>query len=202
MFFPSATNASGKCRKIGPRHQTGNDLSLSMDTFMDRKVQELGLIDSYRGEVMNPHYTHERIARDDAPSSEPDELYRRKVGYTCWSVLGLRFDVSFTQNEFSRVFNQHNAYAERTILLRTLAYLIRTKDARILMESDAMHDYEPPPTRRRHDDPSLYEIAARYNLDAQDSAIPSPDNEHIEQQYLYSAQPVQLVFDRCRPRWT
>ena len=60
-----------------------------------------------------------------------------------------------------------------------MAYLIRMKDACILMESSAMHNYEHPPTRRRHDGIDLlpYEIAARYNLDAQDLAIPSPDKQ-------------------------
>ena len=61
------------------------------------------------------------------------------------------------------MFDQYNEYAERTILPGTLAYLIRTKDARILMDSDAMHEYEPPPTRRRHDDidGSPYGIASK-----------------------------------------
>ena len=123
-------------------------ISLSMETFMDTKIQELGLIDSYRGEVFNPHYTHKRISRDDLSSIEPDELYRRKVGSIGWGVLGLRFDVSFTHKELWRVFDQYNEYAERTILPRALAYLIRTKDARILMDFHAMHKYEPPPTCR------------------------------------------------------
>ena len=79
-------------------------ISLSMETFMDRKIQELGLIDSYRGDAWNPHYTHKRIARDDSSSIEPDELYRRKVGSIGWSVLGLRFDSSFTpQGAFARI---------------------------------------------------------------------------------------------------
>ena len=59
-----------------------------------------------------------------------------------------------------------------------------------------MHQYEPPPTRRRHDDidPSLYEIATRCNFDAQESIIPSPDNGPTEQLYTYSSQPIQLAF--------
>ena len=59
-----------------------------------------------------------------------------------------------------------------------------------------MHDYEPPPTRRRHDDidGSLYEIASRYNLDAQDSVIPSPDNDPEPERWTSSTQPIQLVF--------
>ena len=73
---------------------------LSMETFVDRKIQELGLIDSYRGEVWNPHYTHKRVARDDSSSIEPDELYRRKVGSISWSVLGLRFDTNPIQLVF------------------------------------------------------------------------------------------------------
>ena len=95
-------------------------------------------------------------------------MYRRKVGSIRWVTLDLRFDVAFTHKELSRVFDQDNEYADRTILPRTLAYLIRTKDVRIFMDAQAMLDYEPPPTRRRHDDidGSLYEIASRYNLDA------------------------------------
>ena len=42
--------------------------------------------------------------------------------------------------------------------------------------------------------PLLYEIAARCNLDTQDSAIPSPDNEPVKQHYIYSGQQMQLVF--------
>ena len=64
------------------------------------------------------------------------------------------------------------------------------------MDSGVMHNYRPPPTCRRHDDinSSLYEIACRYNLDAQDSSIPSPENESTVQQYRYRGQPIQLVF--------
>ena len=100
---------------------------------------------------MNPHYRQKRIARDDTSCTEPDELYRRKVGFIGWNVLGLRFDVPFTHKELSCVFDQHNDYAERTILPRTLTCLMRTNDARFLMESHAMHQYKPPPTRRWHD---------------------------------------------------
>ena len=150
-----------------------------METCMERKIQELALVGSYRGDVYNPHYTHKGISRDDSSSIEPHELYRRKVGSIGWATLGLRFDAAFTHKELSRVFDQHTEYAERTIIPRALAYLIRTKDAHILMDAQDMHAYEPPPTRRRHDDidGSLCEIASKYNLDAQDSSIPSPDNE-------------------------
>ena len=139
----------------------------------------MALIDSYRGDVYNPHYTHKCASRDDLSSTEPHELYRRKVGSIGWATPGLRFDVALTHKELLRVSNRHNEYAEKTILPETLAYIIHTKDARILMDAQAMHNYEPPPTRRRHDDidGSLYEIASKYNLDAQDYSIPSPDNE-------------------------
>ena len=105
------------------------------------------------------------------------------IGARSGSLTGVSpvfvFDVSFTHKELSRVFNQYNEYAEHTVLLRTLACLIRTKVARIVMDSGAMHNYKSSPTRRQHDDidSSLYEIACRYNLDAQDSSIPSLDNE-------------------------
>ena len=113
-----------------------------METFMDRKIQELALVDSYRGDVYNPHYTHKRTSRDDSSSTEPHELYRRKVGSIEWATLGLRFDVAFTYKELSRVFDQNSEYADNTTMPRTLAYLIQTKDARILMGAQAMHAYE------------------------------------------------------------
>ena len=97
------------------------EISISMKTFMDRKIQELQLVDSYRGNVFNPHYTHQRITRTDSSPKEPYELYRRKVGSIGWATLGLRFDVAFTHKELSRVFDQDNEYADRTILPRTLA---------------------------------------------------------------------------------
>ena len=64
------------------------------------------------------------------------------------------------------------------------------------MDSDAMHEYEPPPTRRRHDDidGSLYEIASRYHLDAQDSSIPPPDNEPDDHRWHSHEQSIHLVF--------
>ena len=190
-----------KCKWEAPDDYLGMDfrikpgsISLSIGTFMDRKIQELALVDSYRGDVYNAHYTHKRISRDDSSSIEPHELYRRKVSFIGWATLGLRFDVSFTHKKLSRVFDQSNEYAKRTILPRTLAFLIRTKDTRILMDSGAMHEYEPPPTHRRHDDDiggSLHEIASKYNLDAQDSSIPLLDNEPEAQQWIYGEQPIQ-----------
>ena len=192
-----------KCKWEAPDDYLGMDLrikpgniSLSMGTFMDRKIQELALVDSYRGDVYNPHYTHKRTSRNDSSSTEPHELYRRKVGSIAWATLGLRFDVAFTHKELSRVFDQHNDHTENTILPRTLAYLIRTKDARVLMDSQATHAYEPPPTRQRHDDidGSLYEIASEYNLDAHDSSIRSPENEPEPQRWTADGQPIQLVF--------
>ena len=53
------------------------------------------------------------------------------------------------------------------------------------MDSQAMHAHEPPPTRRRHDDSDGY---------AQDSPIPSPDNEPEPQRLICGGQPIQLVF--------
>ena len=74
-----------KCKWEEPKDYMGMDLkikpgrvSLSMETFMDRKMQEPGLVGSYyRGEVLNLHYTHKSIARDYSSSIESDELYRR-----------------------------------------------------------------------------------------------------------------------------
>ena len=72
-----------KCKWEEPKDYLGMDLVIkpgkvpvSMETFMDRKVQELGLIDSYRGEVMGPHFTHKCIARDD------DTLLLSPTNYT------------------------------------------------------------------------------------------------------------------------
>ena len=132
----------------GFAHQTGYNLCLNGNVYGQKNlgVRTHRPLPWWR--VQSSYCTHKRISRDDSSSSEPDELYRRKVGTIGWAVLGLRFDVSFTHKELSRVFDQYNEYAERVILQRNLAYLIRTKDARILMDSRAMHNYKPPPTRR------------------------------------------------------
>ena len=137
---------------------------------------------------MNPHYRQKRIARDDTSCTEPDELYRRKVGFIGWNVLGLRFDVPFTHKELSCVFDQHNDYAERTILPRPgLVSCVQ------MMHVSSWNHMPCISTNllQRVDGtmvltPLLYEIAARCNLDTQDSAIPSPDNEPAEQLYTFS----------------
>jgi hypothetical protein len=129
--------------------------------------------------VLTPGRTDKKIIRDQDP--QPDPTYRSKVGSLMWTTMGIRYDITYTVKELSRVLQQPTKIA-REILERTLTYVTQTPDAYLEFNPSAMQAFKLPPTRKKpqlsHD---IYDTTT-YNIK---DTIPQHDDTPIPQIYKY-----------------
>jgi hypothetical protein len=92
----------------------------------------------------------------------------------------LRYDLTYTTKELSRVLQQPTKHANE-ILKRALTYAAQTKDAYLLFSYDAMQSFTPPKMRKKptDSDNNCYETNA-YNIN---DGIRQPDDYKQPQAY-------------------
>ncbi len=118
-----------KCKFVIPKDFLGLDLSvpkpgkitLSMTTFTSKMVSSLQIHDTYHGDIITPGRTDKKVIKP-----ERNESYRSKVRFLNWLTMGIRYDISYTTKELSRVLAEPTETAN-DILNRTLLYIKRTQ---------------------------------------------------------------------------
>ncbi len=116
------------------RETTTGTIRLSMNTFTKKLKETFKLLDSPT--ILTPESRHssfslldsptdKKIIREQDPQSDPS--YRSKVGSLMWTTMGIRYDITYTVKELSRVLQEPTKTA-REILERTLHYVIQTQD--------------------------------------------------------------------------
>ncbi len=154
-----------KCKFVNPKDFLGLDLSLpnpgkitlSMSTFTSKMISALQMHDTYPGDIITPGRTDKKVIRGEKP--ERNESYRSKVGSLNWLTMGIRYDISYTTKELSRVLAEPTETAN-DILNRTLLYINRTQHAYLAYDHTTMLAYKTPPTRKKSTD-----IDDTYNVD-------------------------------------
>ena len=112
------------------------------------------------------------------------------MGALNWLTMCLRYDLTYTTKELSRVLQQPTKTANE-ILKRAVRYAAQTKDAYLLFDHDAMQSYTPPKTRRKPTDTesTCYETQ-EYNME---DGIKQPDDDRKEQEYIYTGTGAQVI---------
>ena len=156
---------------------TNGTIKLSMQTFTKKLKDTFQIPDTPI--VLTPGRTDKKIIRDQDP--QPDPTYRSKVGSLMWTTMGIRYDITYTVKELSRVLQQPTKIA-REILERTLTYVTQTPDAYLEFNPSAMQAFKLPTTRKKpqlsHD---VYDTTS-YNIK---DTIPQHDDKLIPQLYKY-----------------
>ena len=98
-----------------------------------------------------------------------------------WTTMGIRFDITYTVKELSRVLQEPTKIAGE-ILERTLNYVTQSKDAFLAYNPDTMINYELPATRKiPHAQKDIYDTHAYNHHDD----IPHHDDKPTLQTYTY-----------------
>jgi hypothetical protein len=141
------------------RDPINGTIRLSMTTFTKKLKETFKIPDSPM--VLTPGRTDKKIIRDQDP--QPDPTYRSKVGSLIWTAMGIRYDITYSVKELSRVLQEPTKTAKE-ILERTLNYVTQTPDAYLEYNPTAMHAFKLPPTRKKpqlsHD---IYDTV-KYNI--------------------------------------
>ncbi len=112
---------------IDIEHTKLGEIRLSMRTFTTKMVDALDLPkETLKYPIITLGKTDKKIVRDQDP--ENNEKYRSHVGALNWLTMCLRYDLSYTTKELSRVLQQPTKHANE-ILTRALTYAAQTKDA-------------------------------------------------------------------------
>jgi hypothetical protein len=157
------------------------EIRLSMRTFTTKMIDALAIKPhDLAYPILTPGRTDKKIVREHEP--EENEKYRSHVGALNWLTMCLRYDLTYTTKELSRVLQQPTKTANE-ILKRAVRYAAQTKDAYLLFDHDAMQSYTPPKTRRKPTDTetTCYETQ-EYNVE---DGIRQPDDEQQVQEFIY-----------------
>jgi hypothetical protein len=158
---------------------TPGNTSLSMTTFTE-KMMASHEVPLWTYKINTPGRTDVKIIRGVNP--EPNEIYRSKVGSINWLVMALRYDLSYTVKELSRVLIEATREAN-TILERCLQYIKQTPHAQPTYNRQEMMKWKPPPTRKKPTDvKNTYDDVVNYNI--QDT-IKQPDEISSPQSYCH-----------------
>jgi hypothetical protein len=137
--------------------------------------------------VFTPGRTDKKIIRDQ--DHQPDPTYRSKVGSLMWTTMGIRYDITYTVKELSRVLQQPTKIA-REILERTLTYVTQTPEAYLAYSPNSMQAFNLPPTRKKPQlTPDIYEVD-EYTLP---DTIPQHDAMPITQAYMYTGAQMTIT---------
>jgi hypothetical protein len=99
-----------KCRFQAPKdflcmnieHVKRGEIKLSMTTFTTKMIEALGITQQdLKYPILTPGRTDKKIVRDQEP--EDNEKYRSQVGALNWLTMCLRYDLTYTTKELSRV---------------------------------------------------------------------------------------------------
>jgi hypothetical protein len=152
-------------------HKTNGTIILSMKTFTTKLQDTFNVPQS--APILTPGRTDRKIIRGEDPS--PDPTYRSKVGSLMWTTMGIRYDVTYTVKELSRVLQEPTKIAKE-LLERTLQYVTQTKDAFLEFNTDRMNHYQIPPTRKKPiQTPDIYDTNGYTHHDP----IPHHDTSHL-----------------------
>lgn len=124
-----------KCKFQAPKDFLGMDIEhvkkgeirLSMRTFTTKMIDALGINpQDLKYPILTPGRTDKKIVREQEP--EENDKYRSHVGALNWLTMCLRYDLTYTTKELSRVLQQPTKTANE-ILKRAFRYAAQTKDA-------------------------------------------------------------------------
>jgi hypothetical protein len=160
-------------------HVKRGEIRLSMRTFTTKMIDALGIHpQELKYPILTPGRTDKKIVREQEP--EANDKYRSYVGDLNWLTMCLRFDLTYTTKELSRVLQQPTKTTNE-ILKRALRYAAQTKDAYLLFDHDAMQSYRPSKIRRKPTDTetSCYETG-EYNVE---DGMKQPDDQPQAQEF-------------------
>jgi hypothetical protein len=162
-------------------HVKRGEIRLSMRTFTTKMIDALGTNEhDLKYPILTPGRTDKKIVREQEP--EENERYRSHVGALNWLTMCLRYELTYTTKELSRVLQQPTKTANE-ILKRALRYAAQTKDAYLSFNHDTMQSYTPPKTRRKPTDTetTCYDTQ-EHNVE---DGIRQPDDEQQVQEFIY-----------------
>ena len=173
-------------------HVKLGEIKLSMRTFTTKMISALGINKQELAyPILTPGRTDKKIVRDQEP--EPNEKYRSHVGALNWLTMCLRYDLTYTTKELSRVLQQPTKTANE-ILNRAVKYAAQTSGAYLSFRHDAMLSYTPPKTRKKPTDQDTKCYATDdYNLN---DGITQPDDAPTRQDFVYTG-PGENVIQTC-----
>jgi hypothetical protein len=149
-------------------------------------IRALQIHDTYPGDIITPGRTDKKVIRGEKP--ERNESYRSKVGSLNWLTMGIRYDISYTTKELSRVLAEPTETAN-DILNRALLYIKRTQHAYLAYDHTTMLAYTPPPTRKKPTD-----IDETYNVDYNiTDGITHADEKESIQEYVHNGPTLVVV---------
>ncbi len=175
-------------------HVKRGEIRFSMRTFTTKMVDALVINpQDLKYPILTPGRTDKQIVREQEP--EENDKYSSNVGALNWLTMCLRYDLTYTTKELSRVLQQPTNTANE-ILKRALRYAAQTKDAYLLFDHDAMQSYTPPKTRRKPTDTetetACYETG-EYNME---DGIKQPDDQPQIEEFTYTG-PGEHVTQTC-----
>ena len=101
-------------------HVKRGEIRLSMRTFTTKMIDALAIKPhDLAYPILTPGRTDKKIVREHEP--EENEKYRSHVGALNWLTMCLRYDLTYTTKELSRVLQQPTKTANE-ILKRALRY--------------------------------------------------------------------------------
>jgi hypothetical protein len=158
-----------------------------MHSFTSKLQEALQLRDDVWGPLQTPGRTDKKIVRGQDP--EKNEKYRSHVGALNWLTMCLRYDLTYTTKELSRVL-QEPTKTSNEILKRALNYTIQTKHAHLLFRHEAMQNYKPPKTRHKPTDKETKCYEPDYNIT---DGIAQVDDREPTQDYRYTKSNITQV---------
>ena len=87
-------------------HTNTGEIRLGMHSFTSKLQEALQLRDDVWGPLQTPGRTDKKIVRGQDP--EMNEKYRSHVGALNWLTMCLRYDLTYTTKELSRVLQEPN----------------------------------------------------------------------------------------------
>jgi hypothetical protein len=168
------------------------EIRLSMRTFTTKMIDALGISPhDLAYPILTPGRTDKKIVRGQDPKE--NEKYRSHVGALNWLTMCLRYDLTYTTKELSRVL-QEPTTTTNEILKRAVRYAAQTKDAYLSFSHDTMISYMPPKTRKKPTDTETqsYETET-YNVE---DRITQPDDISMPQEFVYKG-PGERVIQTC-----
>ncbi len=166
-------------------HKDDGTITLSMHTFTT-KLQETFNVPQLPP-ILTPGRTDRKIIRGEDPS--PDPTYRSKVDSLMWTIMGIRYDITYAVKELSRVLQEPTKIASE-LLERTLQYVTQTKEAFLEFNPEHMRNYTIPPARKEPvQTPDIYDTNGYTHHDP----IPHHDDKERPQPYTYKGQQVTTV---------
>jgi hypothetical protein len=108
-------------------HVKLGEIRLSMRTFTTKMIDALGINQpDLAYPILTSGRTDKKIVREQEP--EENEKYKSHVGALNWLTMCLRYDLTYTTKELSRVLQEPTKTANE-LLKRPIRYAAQTKDA-------------------------------------------------------------------------